>query len=113
MTLVKVRGSEQLRAEGGEEVDRQRADEHGSVTFPGAQIGAQYPAVGRLGHHPIEVRARGVQPDDAAVVQPPVAPDRAWQRRAARRGPTAETRAWRRRTSTVTFSLDALPPSSG
>jgi hypothetical protein len=98
VTLVKTRGETQLRAEGGEEVDRRRANQQGSATFAsGVEVGACYLAVGRLDRHPIEVRARGREAE-TAVAQPPVRPDRGRQVQAPPRMATAETSQSARRT---------------
>jgi hypothetical protein len=92
---VKVRGERTLPAEGGEAIDRQRADKQGTVTFAsGVEPGARYIAVGVLDRHPFEVRARGRQ-GAADAPQPPTWPDRPHRMRPALDTPTAETSARR------------------
>ena len=95
VTLVKVRDERQLRAEGGEVIDRRRADQQGGMTFAsGVEAGARYIAVGVRDRHPLEVRARGEQ-GEAAAPQPPLWPDRPHRLRRPLDRPTAEASARR------------------
>jgi hypothetical protein len=84
-----------MRAEGGFQIDRRRADHTGSVTFDdGVELGGYYIAVGVKDRHPFEVRARG-RNADGQVEQLPGNVDRPHQMRPVNHVPTAETAAVR------------------
>jgi hypothetical protein len=113
VTLVQTRGVTQLRAEGGFQVDRRRADDTGSVTFDdGIEAGGYYIATGTRDRMPVEVRARGREVDVEEVVQPAVQPTRRHEIRPARGAPTAETHA-RRQEHTPTGTLQRSDTRAG
>jgi hypothetical protein len=78
--LVKVAGEHVLRAEGGvEPVAEATVDAAGCVQFTeGVEVGARYLVVGQVDGFPVEVRARGNEPDDenSVLTQAPVQPER-------------------------------------
>lgn len=79
VALVQVAHEGVLRSEGGRTVSRKKVDEDGSVTFDeGVEVGGRYFIVGQIDGEPVEVRARGNEPDHAEdlLVNSAVVPER-------------------------------------
>lgn len=77
--LVQVKDETVLRAEGGNELEARTVDEHGCVQFEGVKVGGYFFLAGQIDGEPVEVRARGKEPDEdnPVLTHAPVRPERA------------------------------------